>query len=278
MNVDIDYHFACSKCGQEHMDNYKFKVNSFPGEEVEEILEPNKCIRCMSEIDILFRYDPQTLCTDYFIENSIKASDPYFYYTKAFVNSIYSLEELEEDKTPNSDLIKRLFFSHSITIMEAYLSDLFKFYINNNFDCFIKFIESSNQLKDQKFTLTQYLKKPSIALEKVSERLDSILFHNIGIVDSLFSGIFGDTLNKIIGSKDRETIERIIEYRHHMVHRNGRTNDGQTLEITDEVKLRVFSIIKNFITQIHQYVTSKDIMPDRNISYLWRYMDHFNTN
>lgn len=279
MTTHIDYHFACSTCGQEYMGTYLFSSDSilgFPAEEVEEIHEPDECGRCNTKTDILFRYDPQTLVTEFIVENAIYSNEPLFDYSKSHINSLYSLNELKCYDAPNSDFINRLFFSHYVTIMEAYLSDLFKFFVNNSFDCFLKYLDSAQQLKNEKFTLSEYIRNPSIALEKVNERLDSILFHNLKVVDSLFKGIFNTSLNNIIGTDKREKLEKLVEYRHDLVHRNGKTTSGEPLEVTNEINFKIYELINNLINSIHNFIIGKEITVDRNKVYVWRYMDSMN--
>jgi len=85
---------------------------------------------------------------------------------RAYINAIFSLNELQGADVNYTDFLGRLFFTHSITILEAYLSDLFKFYINSNFSCFLNFIESSKELKSERFTLVEFLTNKNLPIKK----------------------------------------------------------------------------------------------------------------
>ncbi|MBQ4836022.1 hypothetical protein [Pseudoalteromonas luteoviolacea] len=273
MEEVVNYKFACGNCGQEYIGFYTVEVGTFPVFEVIENHASNNCERCSSKIDIIFRYDKAAARSDYVSPDIVSSEDAFYVYSKSYTNALYSLKELSDYEGPKSDLIHRLFFSHSITILETYLSDLFKFFINNNFECFLKFLESSRHLKNEKYTLAEYLRNPSIALDKVNERLNSIVFHNLSSVDALFLGVFEVSLNSIIGKENRSVLQNIIEDRHDLVHRNGKSICGDVHEVSVSTKDRVITIIDDVIRAIYDYVTSLEIVLDRNKIHVWRYMD-----
>jgi len=272
-----EIYYACDRCGQEFSLDYQISRNDIPvpGSEIlGEDLVSHECERCAERRQILINYDWCTASFSVELNNVILPTDSDYELQRAYLNAVYSLSELENTEVDCTDFILRLLFTHSITILETYFSDLFRFYINNNFTCFLKFIESSKDLKNEKFTLSDFLKEKNLPLNKVNSRLDELLFHNLGIVSSLFQGVFNLNMNLVIGIDNREKLEKLIRYRHDCVHRNGKTKDGESIFTDRERNINIFKKFNEIITVIHTTVSGLNIEINREQKALWNYMDY----
>lgn len=267
--MELYIQFACSKCGEEvyfkhYIDDCNVPIPGSSNDDTGEDLITNDCKRCGDNRNVIINYDFSS--AGFFVANNdaLLVTDDDYTLKRAYINAIYSLNELQEADVNYTDFIGRLFFTHSITILETYLSDLFKFYINSNFSCFLKFIESSKDLKSEKFTLVDFLTNKNLPLQKVNSRLDELLFHNLGVVSALFEGVFNLKINDVIGRENRSSLEKLISYRHDCVHRNGRTKNGENIFTDRDVNMKIFDEMKRTIHKIHLAVLNLEIEINSN--------------
>ncbi|NIZ06471.1 hypothetical protein [Pseudoalteromonas sp. HF66] len=275
--MELSITFACKTCGEEvEIIHIVDEFNApLPGSnDLGEDLISNDCNRCGENKNIIVNYDANS--ASFFVENNtaLLVTDDDYILERAHINAIFSLNELQDADVNYTDFLGRLFFTHSITILEAYLSDLFKFYINSNFSCFLNFIESSKELKSERFTLVEFLTNKNLPIKKVNTRLDELLFHNLGVVSALFEGVFNLKFNDVIGKENRSSLEKLICYRHDCIHRNGRTKNGSSIFTDKDINMKIFQEMKTTIHNIHQAVLGLEIEINKKQRNLWNYMDN----
>ncbi|MGP3252681.1 HEPN domain-containing protein (plasmid) [Serratia marcescens] len=154
----------------------------------------------------------------------------------------------------NADFLVKMQFSYSVTVLEACLSEMLKslvltsgFYIRNALANIPELQKSTVSL------LEAYDYQDKSEIEKaVITYLSKVLYHNIPKVIALYSSILG--IDKPIHI-NIENIVKIIALRHDIVHRDGKTIDGDVINISyDDLNDFVFDI-KNFLENMHQLIS-----------------------
>ncbi len=194
--------------------------------------------------------DPQQkIIYDYFKED-LKTD-----YYKEFQLSIKNIKEtlrlkLNVDEKRIKDFIIRILYANIITAMETYLSDCFIRKIINNKEYIPKLLEFIPELKKKKF---KDLKKAYEWFEKLDDNIFDVLtrfsFHNLSIVQNMYKNILKIEFPEKLGK-----IYRAISIRHDIIHRNGKTKEGEEFPITKEDLDDLIKIISKFIKKIELHV------------------------
>lgn len=173
---------------------------------------------------------------------------------KFFMDDLKALEGITQQNLDNkkgmlfilnSQLITKMAFAYSVTLLEAFLGDTLKSLINEN----VRFLENAianvDELKKAKYSLGDRrgvnIDVKSLVIRKLSE----ILFHNIPKVKIVYEQVLGCSL-----SIDISKVNKISEIRHHIVHRNGWTLDGENIAVTYEDLSEAILYIKEFSSEL----------------------------
>jgi len=136
------------------------------------------------------------------------------------------LKEMIRIEAEDNQLLFRMVYAQSISIMEAFLSDFFIKKVINNEEHLINFIEKNKKYKNENFTYSNIIKEYKNIKAKCKSDLTKVLWHNLIIV----SDIYKCTLN-ITFPNNLAYIYKAIEIRHHIVHRNGKDKEGGDVNI-----------------------------------------------
>ena len=177
---------------------------------------------------------------------SIKAMTTDIQGRSGFYNSFES--ELNALKTYQNDpLINRLLFSHTISIMEKYLSDLFIHEISFN-DVKLKRLANQNKFKEQKLSVAFALNN-SVS-DWMINTMKKIVWHRLNDIQILYKDVLG------ISFELEHPVIDAINKRHHLVHRNGYDLEGNLVSISDNDLENLITTIKKFIAKIDEKYTS----------------------
>lgn len=176
------------------------------------------------------------------------------YYLQKFKDEIANLEALNSLKIPDEVLkviLHRQLFISVIGTMETFLADAFINLTNDNEEFLKNFIETHPEFKKRKFELREVFEEYSRIKETAKKVMLDTIYHNLPSVSQMFADTF---------KMEFPSIKDVYEYvlkRHDLVHRNGKTKEGETV-ITDE----------NAITELIRKVTifTNDIAVKLNIS------------
>lgn len=173
---------------------------------------------------------------------------------KFFMDELNALESIAQKNLVNegrllfmfnSQLITKMAFAYSVTLLEAFLGDTLKSLINENNKYLENAIANVDEVKKAKYSLSELrgtnIDVKSLAIRKLSE----ILFHNIPKVKVVYEQVLGKSLPIDISS-----VNKIAEIRHHIVHRNGRTLDGENIVVTAEDLSNAIICIKEFSSEL----------------------------
>ena len=177
-----------------------------------------------------------------------------------FSDQILSLRILGEFTIADSNAqktLKRQIFIGAITCLETYLSDAF---INTatatapqNEKYLKSFFSSFPRFKNEKIKKSEIFTYVDKAKKEAREAMMGVIYHKLDIVSNMFKSTFD------IAFPDFSEIARArdIETRHDLVHRNGKTKEGDEISI-DEVDVdKVISRIENFVNALDQALKDK---------------------
>jgi RiboL-PSP-HEPN len=139
-------------------------------------------------------------------------------------------------KTPvdqaEEQFFRRMLFASVITALETYLSDRFVSSVTNNPKALRKFVESYPRFKDEGFKLSDIFRKyESLERQTKSMLLGELVWHRLMSISKMFKDTFDVDF---ADPEDMKELLRAIDIRHDLVHRSGRTKDGDEHTITPE--------------------------------------------
>ena len=151
-------------------------------------------------------------------------------YHDNFSGAILDIEALLKIEIDSRDehCFYRLLYANVITALETYLYVAFMGTVNTNPDLMRQFIETTPEFKNKKIPLSEAFEAKDKAEEEANVYLDKLVWHNIKRVKQMYK----DTLG-IDFPEDISAIFQAIETRHDIIHRNGRTKEGDKIIITE---------------------------------------------
>jgi hypothetical protein len=119
-------------------------------------------------------------------------------------------------------------FVHAITHMEAFLSESFIWAIERDEEKFRTFVEKNKDFQDEKVPMSEIFQVHEELQKKVRSYLVDLLWHNLPKVKRLYQIALGMEL------PIPRTLYAATLKRHDLVHRAGKTKDGDQVLITVE--------------------------------------------
>ncbi len=168
---------------------------------------------------------------------------------ETFKTEISNLKELNKINIENPSVdktLRRQIFIGVIASMETYLSDAF---INTTLrhEKFIKkFVETFHDFRDRPIKLNDLFSYHEKIESICKTAMLEIIYHNLPKI----KGMYKDTLNIDLG--DISAAYKAVLTRHDLVHRNGKTKDGNELVIDKDMIEKLFSDIEKFISDIDE--------------------------
>ncbi|EOW9429767.1 hypothetical protein ACPD0R_003528 [Vibrio cholerae] len=154
------------------------------------------------------------------------------------------------DNFSSNKLVINMTYAYAVTLLEAFLGDTLKTLINEH-DKFLKnAIFNVEQLKKSRFGLgdlySQNMTLKTLATKKLSEE---VLFHNIPKVMVIFEQVLGKKL-----SIDYAKVNQIKDVRHDIVHRNGKTIEGEHHHLNFNELLVALGAIEQFAQELQKEI------------------------
>lgn len=168
------------------------------------------------------------------------------YVSKFFeeLDNLTKLSELKIESVTLKQIMLRQIFISVIGTMETFLSDTFINLTNDNDKYFKNFVESHPEFKQRKFQLREIF----IENEKLKETAKVIMletiYHNLPTIKEMFTDTFKMDFPKI------NVIYPLVIKRHDLVHRNGKTKEGQDVELTEVTIDDLINVVRDFVGQI----------------------------
>lgn len=174
-------------------------------------------------------------------------------YLQKFKDEISNLEALNSLEIPDEILkgiLHRQLFISVIGTMETFLADAFINLTNDNEEFLKNFIGTHPEFKKQKFELREIFEEYSKIKVTAKKVMMDTIYHNLPSVSQMFMDTF-----KIEFPTIKDVYEAVLK-RHDLVHRNGKTKDGETV-VTDERAIK--ELISKVTTFIYDLASKLDI-------------------
>ncbi|MEH2280439.1 MAG: HEPN domain-containing protein [Nostoc sp.] len=175
------------------------------------------------------------------------------------------LEPLHQMRTLDKDEVQqylfRLLYINVITALETFLSDAFINTVLKDRVLIRKFVESNPDFAKHKFSLKELFFKLDKIDEEVKKYLSSQLWHNLKKVKPMYK----DTFN-IEFPKDLKELFKAIEKRHHFVHRNGKSKNGEEITLTQKNIEELVVEARKLVDHIDKQFGNNNIIKNNNIN------------
>jgi hypothetical protein len=164
-----------------------------------------------------------------------------------FTDAILDIERLLATEVEDSVALcfRRLLFVNVITALETYLSDAFSSTVLNDPALIRRFIETTPDFKVQKVTYSDIFKAAQEVKKKARTYLFDVVWHHIERIKPMYLNTFGITFPSDVGE-----IFRAVLKRHDIVHRNGKTKDGEEIVLGREDVTKLIEVVAAFVQHI----------------------------
>lgn len=146
------------------------------------------------------------------------------------------------------EIIFKQVYSGSITCMEEYLSDKLINAVLRKDVYFRRFVESYKSFQKEKMTVSDIYKQFGRLEALVRSTLLDIVYHRLDIVNELFKQVFK------IKSLSISSCMKIVEVRHNMVHRNGKTKEGKKILLDRLLIEQTLKAVEDFVFEVENRI------------------------
>ncbi len=165
-------------------------------------------------------------------------------------------------------LINRMLFASLISGLEAFLCDTLLNAVSERKEAQLRLATRDKAVLTMKFTLAQVLEEPNLVVETIKTHLRDISFHNLPRVNALYRAALDIDFFKMLEKEEVAALNKAVELRHHVVHRNGRDKDGNTLEnFTPSYVKSVLSLTDTLVRKLDEAVNPDDYSNDDSIPF-----------
>ena len=170
---------------------------------------------------------------------------------KHCIKTLEQLLEIEYNENFR-ETIYNMITANCITILEAFLSEYLLSKVLNDNILIRKAIENIDDFKDRKISIDKiFLEYEQIKIT-IKVYFSNLNYHNLPKISKIYELIFDKKFPKNIGG-----IYRMIEYRHDIIHRNGKNKEGVKIRINKE---DIIKLIKDILS-LAEYIDD-NTMPD----------------
>lgn len=151
-------------------------------------------------------------------------------------------------------LHRRMVFTQYVSVMEAYLADrLIKLIISDE-SKLIAFIGGTKALREHSFSLIDLTKSPVSPLDIAKTYIQHQSLHALETVAAFYRPVLKFEL--FTSKVEESAATELIKIRHHLVHRNGRDNEGNEIEIGDEVVVSISNLVHDIVARVEGHYAS----------------------
>lgn len=139
----------------------------------------------------------------------------------------------------------KMSYAHAVTLMESFLADSVRSLIISDEKYFQNAITKVEDLKDIKYSLKDIAKQQDGARGFAVKELSGVMYHNIPKVREILKSILGQSINL-----DISAVCKITTLRHDIVHRDGKTTDGNLIKVDKDIALEAIAAIEVFVESV----------------------------
>lgn len=148
-------------------------------------------------------------------------------------------------------------YAYSITLLEAFLEDTLKINIATNETYRNNAINKIDELKRAKYSLAELAITSNNLDTLIFRTLSGFMYHNIPKMNRIFSEVFDHKMEFESGD-----LIKVIANRHDIVHRNGKSENGDFINPTEEDVLSAIHVVINYVDNIQSHVSASNYSGD----------------
>jgi hypothetical protein len=153
--------------------------------------------------------------------------------------NILELEDLELNL-----ILKRQLYISAIGTLETFLSETFINQTDENPGYFRNFIETFPNFTKQKFQLSEIFSEYEKLKKTAQKAMLEVIYHNLDKVQNMYKATFK------IDFPDIEDLSKAVVNRHDLVHRNGKTKEGEEVVVNTDLIEELLVNISTFVEDI----------------------------
>lgn len=150
---------------------------------------------------------------------------------------------------PESKTLARLLYANGITAMETYLSDTLKKQVLTREPIRRRFVQTNEAFKE-KIVVQDIFRKLEGLNEEIVQAIDMMSFHNLDKT----TGLYKSVLDTQFPSSSMADLKKAVEARHDIVHRNGKTTQGKSVEMSMQGVERLIVLVDTTIQHIDKQI------------------------
>ncbi len=181
-------------------------------------------------------------------EDIIEYNKEFTTFYDVFATSILDTQSLM-DLSPENMTLARLLYANVITAMETYLSDTMKKQVLTREAIRRRFVETSGTFKE-KIVVQEIFRKMEGLSEEIIQIIDTMSFHNLVKT----AGLYKEVLDTKFPSAHMADLKGAVEKRHDIVHRNGKTVRGKTVNVTMADVEKLIELVDSTIKHIDKQI------------------------
>lgn len=169
-------------------------------------------------------------------------------YYNSFIQALESAKKLNNVDIDSGGQLTSTLRSQTyifvIAALEAFLSETFINLTDDNEEYFRNFIETFPDFKETKIELARIFAEKEKIRETAKKVMLDIIYHNLSKVGKMYESTFKITFPKI------DELSKCIGVRHDLVHRNGKSKKGDSINIEKDDITDLIKITSNFVEDI----------------------------
>lgn len=181
-----------------------------------------------------------------------------------FSDSIDSLSRLAMLDSPDAALQQVLYrqvYAGVVASMETYLSDTFINTVVDDKTLRNRFARATSDFAERKYKLDEVIDWERNSQTMIRKHLVDQVFHNLTKIGPLFTQVL--KVNFPTGDKFAD-LQRIVDVRHNIVHRNGRTKKGLAIGLTVPEIDSAISNVRQFVEDIDSQIAQTPWKPRKS--------------
>lgn len=174
----------------------------------------------------------------------------------SFLHEVKNLEQLlainlKEDDV--KEILLRQIFISMVGALETFLSDTFINKVIESDHYLETFVETHPVFRKQKFSLSDVFQERRGIEEKARSVMVETIYHKLPAVKRMYEDTFA------ISFPDISVMQNFIIQRHDLVHRNGKTTDGEKVPVSDKTITDLKNAAVELVNKIDDQIEENDI-------------------
>lgn len=142
----------------------------------------------------------------------------------------------------NEQLFLRLLCVNIVTVLEVFLLDAFLNTAMNDEACLRNFIARNPDFKKRNLTLNEIFVRMEGLKKEIKNYLFDIVWHNLAKIKPMYKTTFGIDFSEDL----TKPLFKLIAMRHDIVHRNGKTKEGNAIELSRSDITQLLNHVRRF--------------------------------